>query len=100
MTYNAVIESDDGARFRATLLGWPDCTAEGRTRAEALRELRKAIEKFLAKVEIVPIEVESRSDPHPWMKFAGMFEKDPVFEQVLEDIEAYRRELDEDPSTR
>jgi hypothetical protein len=30
------------------------------------------------------------------MKFAGMFEGDPLFDQVLEDIQAYRRELDAD----
>jgi hypothetical protein len=28
------------------------------------------------------------------MQFAGMFEDDPQFEEVLAEIEAYRRELD------
>jgi hypothetical protein len=37
----------------------------------------------------------------PWMKHAGMFQDDPLFDQVLfdqvlEEIEIYRRELDAD----
>jgi hypothetical protein len=42
-------------------------------------------------VEIVPSNRE-----HPWMKFAGMYEDNPLFDEVLADIEAYRRELDEE----
>ncbi len=30
------------------------------------------------------------------MKFARMFENDPLFDQVMEDIQTYRRELDLD----
>ena len=48
----------------------------------------------LSKVEIVPLEVDIPEDDHPWMKFAGMYENDPLFDQVMEDIETYRRELD------
>ncbi len=32
------------------------------------------------------------------MKFAGMFKDDPLFDQVVEDIATYRRELDADDS--
>ena len=32
----------------------------------------------------------------PWMKHAGMFQDEPLFDQVLEEIETYRRELDAD----
>ncbi len=30
----------------------------------------------------------------PWVKFAGMFKDDPLFDEFVEDIAAYRRELD------
>lgn len=30
----------------------------------------------------------------PWIKFAGMFKDDPLFDEFLEDMAAYRRELD------
>lgn len=31
---------------------------------------------------------------NPWVKFAGMFKDDPLFDDFLEDMAAYRRELD------
>jgi len=30
----------------------------------------------------------------PWVKFAGMFKDDPLFDEFVQDIAAYRRELD------
>ena len=30
----------------------------------------------------------------PWVKFAGMFNDDPLFDEFVEDMAAYRRELD------
>lgn len=30
----------------------------------------------------------------PWVKFAGMFKDDPLFDEFVEDMAAYRRELD------
>lgn len=38
-----------------------------------------------------PVEPE-QSDP--WVKFAGMFKDDPLFDEFVEDMAAYRRELD------
>jgi tRNA(fMet)-specific endonuclease VapC len=31
---------------------------------------------------------------HPWMKHAGMFQDEPLFDQVLTEIEIYRHQLD------
>ena len=31
---------------------------------------------------------------NPWLRFAGMFEKDPLLSEVLQEIEADRRALD------
>ena len=30
----------------------------------------------------------------PWVKLAGMFKDDPLFDEFVEDMAAYRRELD------
>jgi excisionase family DNA binding protein len=30
----------------------------------------------------------------PWVKFAGMFKDDPLFDEFVKDMAAYRRELD------
>jgi len=49
-----------------------------------------------ARLIIVPLEIEHPHSGHPWLKFAGMFKDDPLFDDVLTEIEAYRRELDAD----
>lgn len=30
----------------------------------------------------------------PWVKFAGIFKDDPLFDEFVEDMATYRRELD------
>lgn len=45
-------------------------------------------------MEIVSQEVELTKYEHPWMKFAGMYQDNPLFNEVLAHIESYRRELD------
>ncbi len=92
MTYNVVVENNQD-RYRATVIGWPSCAASGRTRDEALAQLHKDLEKRLSQVEIVSLEVKGR---HPILEFAGIFKDDPLFDEVQEEIAAYRREIDAD----
>ncbi len=100
MTYNVLVEENGGDTFQATVLGLPDCRAEAATREQALAKLREALARRLAKAEIVEMEVElpqqALKKEHSWKRFAGMFENDPLFDEVLEDIEAQRREDDSD----
>lgn len=95
MTYSVVVEANESTTYQATVLGWPNCSAGGATRAEALAKLRAMLEKRLARAEIVKLEVATPEQP-PWAGLAGTFKDNPLFDEVLEDIEAYRRELDAD----
>ena len=98
MTYNVLVEENGGDNFQATVLGMPDCRVVAATRDQALARLQEALAQRLAKAEIVEVEVELPQQAvrkeHSWKRFAGMFENDPLFEEVLEDIEAQRREDD------
>ena len=94
MTYNAIVEDRNNEGYTASVLGWPGCTVTGATKAEALARLRQAIRDRLSRVEIVPIEVEVGEEGHPLAKFAGMFKDDTLFDQFVEDMAAYRREID------
>jgi hypothetical protein len=97
MTYKAIVENGDSVGFTATILGWPGCTATAATRDEVLARLRRTLRDRLARAEIVPIEVDVPEETHPWMEFAGMFKDDPLFDEVVEDMKAYRREIDAEP---
>ena len=94
MTYDVLLENG-GQRYQATVLGLPSCSTEGATREEALRRLRTLLRKRLSKAEIVQLELED-PEPDPMLKFAGVFKDDPLFDEVEEEIRAYRREIDAD----
>jgi len=42
--------------------------------------------------------IEAKAETNPWLKYAGMFADDPDFDEVLKEIEAYRKDLDEEYS--
>ena len=95
MSYDVVVENSHGT-YKATVLGWPNCSVTGRTREEVLALVRKDLRQRLAEVEIVTVEVDTPKAPHPMLKFAGVLKDDPFFDEVQEEIDAYRRELDSD----
>jgi hypothetical protein len=80
---------------------WRYCgLLEGTTREEAIARVKQKFAERLNQVEIVPIEVAApHIDPtidsvqHPWARFAGMYEANPLFEEVLDSIQSYRRAL-------
>ncbi len=94
LTYDVVIETENEGSVRATVWGSLDCQAEGATREEALAKVRQLLIERLSKAEIFKMEIELPKPEHPWKKFAGMFKDDPYFDEVLADIEAFRRERD------
>lgn len=94
-SYEVLIEYQPDGEVSATVLGWQDCQVQGATKEEALNKLRQLLTSRLQNKEIVSLDIEIPQSQHPWLKFAGMFKDDPDFEDVLADIEAYRREVDE-----
>jgi predicted RNase H-like HicB family nuclease len=88
MIYRVFLQqtADDG--YKATPLVFPDCVAVGKTREEALANLRAALDARLAQGEIVTVEVGEPE--HPWLKGAGMFEDDATYDDFLGEIDAYR----------
>ncbi|QSV62524.1 MAG: hypothetical protein HEQ26_06860 [Dolichospermum sp. DL01] len=92
LTYDVLIENQEDGTVKATLLSLPECQGFGANKEEALNNL---IQLFQAiEPEIVTLEIEPAKTDHPWLKFAGMFEDDPHFDEVQEYIAEYRRELD------
>ncbi len=95
MTYEVVVENGRNG-YTATVMGWPSCIARAPTREQALARLQEDLSRRLTKVEIVSLDVDPQQ--HPMLKFAGVFKDDPLFDDVAEEIEAYRREIDADES--
>ena len=107
MTYYVTAENGTANHYTATVIGWPNCVAKGTTREEAIARVKQRFAERLKQVEIVPIEVETTdleqqiiNKAHPWAKFAGMYQDNPLFDEVIDAMETYRRELDADESGR
>lgn len=98
MTYSILLEETGNDSFHAIALGLPDCRAVAPTRQQALAKLRVLLARRLSKAEIVEIEIPQAASPaeHAWKPFAGMFENEALFDEVLEEIEAHRRHIDAD----
>ncbi len=93
LNYSVLIEQKGGG-YQATVWGLPDCQVFAATREDALKKIHELVNMRLQNVEIVTLEIELPKTEHPWMKFAGKYKDDPQFDDMLADIEAYRRELD------
>ena len=98
MTYSILVEETGSDGFHAIALGLPECRAVATTRQQALAKLRALLAKRLSKAEIVEVEIPQATSEaeHSWQRFAGMFENEPLFDEVLDEIEAHRREVDAD----
>jgi predicted RNase H-like HicB family nuclease len=97
MRYTVFLKQRNGEYWAVVPL-LPSCTAQGRTREEVLHNVRVAIEEALADMEITTVEASIPSRPvtsNPWLETAGMFQDDPLFDEMLAEVVAYRRALDE-----
>ena len=96
MTYEVLVENERERSYTATLLSGPRVSVSGATREEALEKLRETLERRLAKAEVVTIEVDAPRDSNPWVRLAGVYKDHPLFDDLLAEMEADRRELDAD----
>lgn len=95
-TYDVLIEEKLEGRVVATVLGWQNCQVEATTKEEALNKLRQLLTKQLQQKEIVSLKIELPQNKHSWRKFAGMYENNPLFKEVLADIEINRQSIDKE----
>lgn len=94
MSVEALIEPLATGGYSATLLGWPETTAEGATEEEALDHLRRAIQERLQKGKVVTLDLATDAPPNPWLNFAAQFRDNPFLDELDEAIAAHRRDLD------
>ncbi len=93
MTYEVLVEQKEEQSYTATLLGGPRLSVSAATREQAVGELQHTLEQRMARAEVVTIEVDVPRQSNPWIRLAGVFKDNPLFEELLAEMEADRREL-------
>lgn len=91
MTMYVLIENKPEGKVTASLIGWPDITAQGGTEAEAVSALRRSFSAQLRDAKVIPIDLAVE---RPWLQTAGMFKDDPFADELDAVIAEYRRERD------
>jgi hypothetical protein len=94
ITYAISIEQLPNSNWLAQVLGWQDCRVEALSRDNAIAQLKQTLNDRLAQAEIIFVDLPIPENP--WMKHAGIFKDDPLFDAMLEDIAAHRKALDAD----
>ena len=98
MTVDVLVRREPQGRYRATVLGWPECTAIAASREEAIERTRQSLVDLLTGAEIVQLDVESEGASSTLAQFAGMWADDETFDQFIAVIESNRRQVDGDES--
>jgi hypothetical protein len=94
--YTVSVEQQSNGQWLAQVLGWADCQAEAASREAAIVQIKQTLNDRLTQMDVVFIDLPTPQSEDPWMKHAGMFQDEPLFDEVLEEIATYRRELDVD----
>lgn len=102
MQYQVFVQNQANNGFIASVIGLPGCLAEGETKEEAIAKAKTALQAHLAQGEIVTIEVEPTigQEANPLLKHFGRFKEDTTFDDYLADIEAHRRQVDEEEAVK
>jgi hypothetical protein len=94
--YLIAVEQQPNGQWLAQVIGWADCQAEAASREAAIARIKQTLNDRLTSMDVVFIDLPTPQTEDSWMKHAGMFKDEPLFDQVLEEIATYRRELDAD----
>ena len=101
MQYQVFVQSRTHGLFSATVVGVPDCAAEGATQEEALRKAAATLRARLAKGKLFTIEVDEapiKETVNPWLETHGSLRDDPTFDDLVTEIVHSRQQLEAEES--
>jgi hypothetical protein len=92
MSYQVLVEKAPAGFFAATVIGVPDCVAEGATREEALENASAKLKERLDRGELFTIEGPVSRAANPWLEVHGSLRDDPTFDDLMSEIDNDRRQ--------
>ena len=103
MQYQIFVKSQSSELFTASVIGMPSIAVNGSTEGEAFTKAKAELELQLATGKIFTISVEPSTSPKTIdeistengsassLKYAGIFENDPTFDDWMEKMEEIRK---------
>ena len=93
MRYDVLLTKDAQNGYKARPLLAPEISVTGNTEDETLSRVRAALARLQSQGRIVQVEVPDGNDD-PWLRYAGMWKDDPDWDEFLDDMEQFRRDID------
>jgi hypothetical protein len=93
-SYQVLVQKAADGFFSATVIGVPECTAEGATKEEALENASVRLKERFARGGLFTIEGPPAQAANPWLEIHGSLRDDPRFDDFMSESERYRREAD------
>jgi predicted RNase H-like HicB family nuclease len=96
-----LVENLKNGQFAASIFEFPNFRVEAKTREEAIAQLQSTFLEQLSHIEAISWNVPLSASPPSWMQFAGVFQNDPDFQEIMDGIRSERTSDDDtevDPS--
>jgi hypothetical protein len=94
MTVQAFVERLGANRYRVSITQPLALFAEGNSREEAVERLRQLAKQRLAAGELLLLELPGESQANPWVETAGVWRDHPDMDEYVQNIRAYREQVD------
>ncbi len=94
MTLTVLVEKTGHGQFRAVISQPIALSVEADSAANAVSQLKEAVENKLLECEVVELDIPSSRRDHPWLQFAGVWKDHPDFEAFQEAVTEYRAGAD------
>ena len=96
MMYNVLLTKQPNNLYTARVMSLPDVIVSGTDDAEVLARVRAAIAHMHANSRLVQVEAPPLAEmsDDPWLRFAGMWEDDPDWDQFQFEVHAFRETID------
>ncbi len=94
MICNIIVTKEDN-KYTARVKEWPNVIVEENTCDEAVSQAKTQLTQYMSHlVEITQIDVPCPSKTgNPWLDNFGFCRDDPTFEDLQDEIAAYRQEI-------
>ncbi len=97
-----MLEPQASGRFVASAVEFPAFRIEAATEAEAIGQLQQSLSEHVAHTKVMPWvipvpPIDDAAAPPAWAKFAGIFRDNPMFDEVMESIQADRDAWGDEP---
>lgn len=90
--WNILLETADDGSTIATVLEVPNLQTSEATKQDAIVKVKRLLQERLAKAEIIKVSLTDKSSEskNPLMKFAGIFQDDADFVDIMHNLQAER----------